>query len=73
MANGPERKYREGWMVVRMTPWDVRGIFTEKTEADRAAKQAGKGYEVKWGCVPADHALAVQPEFAGRKPKARKK
>ena len=49
MPNSVGKSYKLGWMVVRFDPWEVRGIFDDKDEADRTAKEAGSGYTVRWG------------------------
>jgi hypothetical protein len=56
MSGTPDGIFKEGWLVVRMRPWEVRGLFTSKADADRMAREAGPGFEVKWGGMP------VRPE-----------
>jgi hypothetical protein len=73
--------FKEGWLVVRMRPWEVRGVFADRAEAAAAQKRAGAEFEVKWGGMPvrADPLPArakpapQQAAYAGDKPKARGK
>lgn len=79
MSSTRDAIFKEGWLVVRMRPWEVRGLFTSKAEADQAARAAGAAFEVKWGGMPVKpdkpRTAAVAPQhtaaFAGNKPKRR--
>jgi hypothetical protein len=46
----------EGWVVVRLTPWDFHGPFPTETDASKLALSLNKapdaGYYVKWGMRP---------------------
>ena len=47
-------KQREGWMVVRMTPWNVIGVFDDLEKAKTVANTSGAEYVVRRGSIPAD-------------------
>jgi len=41
----------QGWAVYKSTGWRSKfvGVFETRQEAQAAAEDAGKGYEVRWG------------------------
>ena len=46
----------EGWVVVRLTPWDFHGPFPTVADANKVALSLNlapdAGYYVKWGMRP---------------------
>ena len=44
-----EGETEEGWGVVRLSPWDFRGIYKGRGEAEVEAARLGRGYRVLWG------------------------
>ena len=42
----------EGWMVVRMTPWDVIGVYDDVETAKTVAHTSGADYVVRRGSIP---------------------
>lgn len=48
------KQQREGWMVVRMAPWNVIGVFDDITTARSIATSSGPEYVIRRGSVPAD-------------------
>lgn len=55
----PGDDLKEGWGVVRLTPWHLAGVFASSADAENLANRLGPGYTVKYG----DHALG-SPEFS---------
>ncbi len=54
-----------GWVVYKPEPWDFRGVFGEKADADLISSILGGGYRVEYGShrVGSDDAVFsnVQP------------
>lgn len=50
---------KQGWGVVRLTPWHLAGVFASSIDAETLAGQLGDGYVVKYG----DHAFG-SPDFS---------
>jgi hypothetical protein len=44
----------EGWMVVRMSPWNVIGVFDDIETAKTVANTSGADYVVRRGSIPFD-------------------
>lgn len=54
----PGDTLKQGWGVVRHTPWHLAGVFVSSLDAEALARQLGEGYLVKYG----EHAIG-SPEF----------
>jgi hypothetical protein len=50
---------KQGWGVVRLTPWHLAGVFASSIDAETLASQLGDGYVVKYG----DHDFG-SPDFS---------
>ena len=55
----PGHNLKSGWGVLRLTPWDLAGVFASSIDAEQMARKMGADYIVKYG----DHA-AGSPDFS---------
>jgi hypothetical protein len=55
----PGDNLKNGWGVVRLTPWHLAGVFTSSLDAENLAETLGAGYVVKYG----DH-ICGTPDFS---------
>ncbi|HXQ52156.1 MAG TPA: hypothetical protein VN802_13760 [Stellaceae bacterium] len=47
------KQQHEGWLVVRMAPWNVIGVYDDLAQARSITAASGPDYVVKWGSIPA--------------------
>lgn len=40
---------KSGWGVVRLSPWDLAGVFETSGEAETRIAELGAGYIIRWG------------------------